>query len=75
VPKKKPEPAPVPLLGPQTQNEWIVSTLRAIERRDASSEVREDFRTLMELYPKVATDYGDLAHLARSRDPSLAAAR
>jgi hypothetical protein len=54
------------MFGPPTREEWITSTLKAIEERDVPLWARENFRTLMDLCPKVVANYGDLAGLARN---------
>ena len=40
---------PAPLLGPQTEGEWIWVTLAAIKRSGATERDREEFRTLLAL--------------------------
>jgi hypothetical protein len=61
--KRKPEPAP--LLGPQTEGEWIGATLGAVKRPGATEHDREEFRTLLALRPDLFEGSGDLARMAR----------
>jgi hypothetical protein len=58
VPKRKPEPAP--LLGPQTRDEWVRTTLKAIQQKDVTTAAREEYRQLMEELPALAMGNGDL---------------
>jgi hypothetical protein len=64
VPRKKPEPGP--LLGPQTEGEWIATTIAAMMRPGATEHDRWEFRTLLALRPELGEASGDLAQMAQS---------
>jgi hypothetical protein len=63
VPKRKPEPGP--LLGPQTEGDWIRATLMAIQHPSATERDRQEFRTLLALRPDLYEGSGDLARMAQ----------
>jgi hypothetical protein len=67
VPKKtkQAEPAAAPIVGPQTQDEWFVTTMKAIQKEGAPLAAREEYQTLLDLYPSIARRHGDLATMAR----------
>jgi hypothetical protein len=59
------EPTPAPIIGPQTEDEWLKVTYAAIMRKDATQADREEFRKALVLYPDLSKDYGDLPKMYR----------
>jgi hypothetical protein len=59
------EPPPAPLVGPQTEGEWLKATHQAIMRKDATLADRLEYRKLLELYPNLSKDHGDLPKMYR----------
>jgi hypothetical protein len=59
------EPTPAPLAGPQTEGEWIKATYAAMKRKDASPADRAEYRKLLELYPDLSKDHGELPKMYR----------
>src|SRR4051812_42655012 len=60
------ELTPAPLVGPQTQVEYIRATKSAMLCKEPTKEARQEYRRMLELYPFVSEDYGDLAKHYRS---------
>jgi hypothetical protein len=52
-------------LGPQTEGEWIATTIAAVRRPGATERDREEFRTLLALRPDLFETSGDLARMAQ----------
>ena len=59
------EPTPAPIVGPQSEGEWLKATYAAMMRKDATSADREEFRKLLDLYPNLSKDYGVLPKFYR----------
>ena len=59
------EPTPAPLAGPQTEEEWIKATHAAMKRKDATPADRAEYRKLLELYPDLSKDHGEMPKMYR----------
>ena len=57
------QPMPAPIIGPQTENEWINATHAAMKRKDPSPADRAEYRKLLELYPDLSKDQGEMPKL------------
>jgi hypothetical protein len=55
-----------PLVGPQTEGEWLKATYAAIKRKDASPADRDEFRKALEMHPDLSKDYGELPKMYRT---------
>jgi hypothetical protein len=65
IPGRRYKGDPPPVMGPPTRDEWFRSTLTAIQQKDATLDTREEYQKLLDLYPVVAQQHGDLAAMAR----------
>ena len=54
------EPVPAPLAGPQTEGKWINATHAAMMRKDATTADRAEYRKMLELFPDLSKDYGEM---------------
>jgi hypothetical protein len=53
------------LMTVQTADEWFKETIRVAMQRDALPAIRHEYAKLLDLYPQVVPEYGDLATMAQ----------
>jgi len=58
-------PPPAPLVGPQTEDEWLRATMKAIHEKNPSEATKQEYRKVLERFSGVVSRYGDMALLYR----------
>ncbi len=61
------EPAPAPLLGPETRDDWARRITDAMYKKDPPKAVRQEFRELLNDNPDLALAVGTLPGMARGQ--------